>query len=235
MVAPKPPFIPSIQERSAAFETMELIRNIARNVHAVLSWRTAPTLMRMSSPSSSTVAASDSTSGRSVSVSHQRRRRRHRRRGRQGNALIGYAYKDITQGYLGRRSTRRDTAQTALIIILASMLLWYAPAPTATLHCSFGPSASSFLRWEACCIVCRRQSQSIFEKFQAAFLVVRASIDTVRGVARQVTAGDGGVRLELGGRRVQLARGMTLCAKATRWSWPERSLATSSASLPIGT
>src|SRR5262245_5740580 len=124
----------------------------------------------------------------------------------QGNAIIGYAYKDLTQGYLGRRSTRRDLAQAGLIIVLASMFLWYAASADSELPVFLWTQRIVFLALGGLlAFLAAANLISIFQKFQAAFLVVRASIDTARGVARQVTADDGVVRLELDGRRVQLA------------------------------
>src|SRR5882672_7514284 len=108
----------------------------------------------------------------------------------QGNAIIGYAYKDLTQGYLGRRSTRRDTAQVALIIILASMSLWYAASADSNVALFLWTQRIVFFALGGLlALLAAVNLMSIFHKFQAAFLVVRASIDTARGVARQVTAG----------------------------------------------
>src|SRR5215470_17367424 len=93
----------------------------------------------------------------------------------QGEAIVGYAYKDLTQGCLGRRSMRPDAVHAALSIIIASMSLWYA--------CSANSDVALFLWTQR--IVCFVLAgvlalfavvnlMCIFEKFQAAFLVVRA-------------------------------------------------------------
>jgi len=124
----------------------------------------------------------------------------------QGSVIVGYAYKDLTQGYLGRRSIQRDMTQVGFVILLASMFLWYAASADSEFPVFLWSQRIVFfalggaLAWFAA-----DNLISIVRKLQAAFLVVRASIDTVRGVARQVSADDGVVRLELDGRRIQLA------------------------------
>lgn len=124
----------------------------------------------------------------------------------QGEAIVSYAYKDLTQGCLGRRSTRQDGAHAVFSLIIGGIFLWCA---------SIANSDGALLLWTQriffyafaglLALFAAVNLMLIFEKFQAAFLVVRASIDTVRGVAREVTADDGVVRLELDGRRVQFA------------------------------
>src|SRR5262245_7276043 len=124
----------------------------------------------------------------------------------QGNAIIGYAYKDLTQGYLGRRSTRRDMAQVAVIIIIASMFLWYAASADSDVPVFLWTQRIVFFALGGLlALVAAANLISVVQKFQAAFLVVRASMDTVRGVAHQVATDNGIVRLELNGRRIQLA------------------------------
>src|SRR5215470_16692617 len=124
----------------------------------------------------------------------------------EGSVIVGYAYKDLTQGYLGRRSIQRDMTQVGFVILLASMFLWYAASADSEFPVFLWTQRVVFfalggaLAWFAA-----DNLISIVRKLQAAFLVVRASIDTVRGVARQVSADDGVVRLELDGRRIQLA------------------------------
>src|SRR5262249_2845479 len=42
----------------------------------------------------------------------------------QANVLVGYAYKDLTQGYLSRASCRTDAVQGSLILLFGVAAFW---------------------------------------------------------------------------------------------------------------
>jgi hypothetical protein len=129
----------------------------------------------------------------------------------QGGTLVGYAYKDVAQGYLGRQSSRPDLGQAALTIILAGVSLWYGATADNEIALFLWTRRIVAFALAATLVACAMAYIfNVIQKFHAAFLVRRASIATVRGVAsRMETAadaesGDRIIRMELDGRPVQL-------------------------------
>src|SRR5215469_2261441 len=89
-----------------------------------------------------------------------------------GAAIVSYAYKDLTQGCLGRQSTRQDGVHAGLSIILGGVSWWYASIANSdvalflwTQRLVFFAFAGLMGLFAAVCLM------SVFEKLQAAFLV----------------------------------------------------------------
>jgi len=130
---------------------------------------------------------------------------------RQADALVGYAYKDVTQGYVSRASCRADAIQGSLTLLFATGALWLGsiahsdtPFFLWTQRILLFGLALVFVLFTVVYII------SIAEKLQAAFLVLRASLETVRGIARNVQHLPRGersaarmARIELDGRVVE--------------------------------
>lgn len=130
----------------------------------------------------------------------------------QADTLVGYAYKDVTQAYVSSLSYGSDAVQAWLTLIFTlggfwvgwnassevSLLLWGQRLVFLSMALLFASFTLVLLNL-------------IVEKRRAAFLVVSASFETVKGIARNVErlAGEQevagrAVQMELDGRRVHL-------------------------------
>lgn len=130
----------------------------------------------------------------------------------QAGTLVGFAYKDVTQAYVSSLSYGGDAVQAWLTLILGLGVFWYGWNAHSEIWVLLWGQRLIFLSmallFASFTLV---YLNLIVEKRRATFLVVSASFETVKGIARNVEhlageqeAAGRAVRMELGGRRVQL-------------------------------
>jgi hypothetical protein len=191
---------------------MELVRGIARNVHALATTSTQQPsggvglevngrTVRLDMPAQE--CPWPIRDGDDIIVAGDM----------QAGTLVGFAYKDVTQAYVSSLSYGGDAVQAWLTLILGlgvfwfgwnahsevSVLLWGQRLVVLSLALLFASFTLVYLNL-------------IVEKRRATFLVVSASFETVKGIARNVEHVTGereapgrAVRIGLDGRRVHLA------------------------------
>src|SRR5215469_1511083 len=123
----------------------------------------------------------------------------------QAETLVGYAYKDVTQGYVSRSSCRTEAVYGWLTLLIGAASLWYAWRADSDIPLFFWTQRIVFLVITLTfALFTLAYIIAMAEKFRAAFMVVSASLETVKGIARHVEHAGAGTRIELDGRRVDL-------------------------------
>jgi hypothetical protein len=102
-------------------------------------------------------------------------------------AVVGYAYRNITQGYGRRASCRNDAFQALLTLFISIGAFWYSFAAHSDIPLFFWIQRVTFFAFALLFAVCTVVLVIIIvEKFLAGFRVNRAALETMRGTARNV-------------------------------------------------
>ena len=130
----------------------------------------------------------------------------------QADTLVGYAYKDVTQAYVSSLSSGSDAVQAWVTLVFALGGFWVGWDATSEVSVLLWGQRLLFLSMALLFVSFTLVLLNlIVEKRRATFLVISASFETVKGIARNVerlageqeTAGHA-VQMELDGRRVHL-------------------------------
>jgi hypothetical protein len=121
--------------------------------------------------------------------------------------FVGYAYRNITQGYGRRASCRNDAFQALLTLFISIGAFWYSFDAHSDIALFFWIQRVTFFAFALLFAVCTVVLVIIIvEKFLAGFRVNRAALETLRGAARNVCLSTDrcGAYLDIDARCVEL-------------------------------